>query len=72
MWAFLSVRLRRWLIMTIAVPVLGSAARRLGDRLERKGGPTRLSRGLHKVGNMAGRRRQRSRPDSGGRLRDDS
>lgn len=50
MWLFLSRRLRRWLFVTVAVPVLSAGARRLGAELERRRGSTRLSRGLTVAG----------------------
>ncbi len=56
MWVLLSTRLRRWLIITIAIPVLGAAARQLGYRLEQRRGASRTSGTLQKVGNL-GRRR---------------
>lgn len=55
MWLF-STRLRRWIFTTVAVPLLGKAAHKLGDRVQRKKGPPRLAKGLHQVGNLAGRR----------------
>lgn len=61
MWVLLSSRLRRWLFMTVAIPVLGALARKLGDRLEQRRGTTRLSRGLHKVGDLTGRGRRTAR-----------
>lgn len=60
MWVFLSTRLRRWLFMTVAVPVLGAAAHKLGEQLEQRRGPSGLTRGLHKAGNLAGRRQRRT------------
>jgi hypothetical protein len=55
MW-FFSTRLRRWLFMTVAVPLLGKAAHKLGDTVEHRQGPSKLSKGLHRAGNLAGRK----------------
>jgi hypothetical protein len=55
MW-FFSTRLRRWIFTTLALPLLGKAAHRLGQEVERKNGPSRLSKGLHQAGNLTGRR----------------
>ena len=56
MFALLSARLRRWLFFAILLPVLRLVSRKTADRLERKHGPTRATRILHRAGN-AGRRR---------------
>jgi hypothetical protein len=53
MWALLSRRFRRWLLMVVAVPVIGALARRLAERLERKHGPTTTSKALGHVGRVA-------------------
>lgn len=49
MWAFLSARLRMWLIFAVAVPLLGWLLGRIGDLLEARGGPTTVSRALQKL-----------------------
>jgi hypothetical protein len=46
MWAFLSARLRPWLLLAIGAPVLSWLLDTLGDRLEARSGPTRTSRVL--------------------------
>ncbi|MGQ0629999.1 MAG: hypothetical protein ACT4P1_03090 [Sporichthyaceae bacterium] len=56
MWLFLSRHLRRWLIVSVAVPAVGAAARGLGSHLEKRKGSTRLSRSLTKAGDLAARR----------------
>jgi len=61
MWLFLSRRFRRWLLMAVAVPVIGAVARRVSCRLEERHGPTRTSRTLGHVGNVARSSRQRRR-----------
>jgi hypothetical protein len=65
MWVFLSRRLRRWLIMAVAVPVIGGLARWLSQRLEEKhAGPTRASKALGTVGRVAQSSRQKQRQRS--------
>lgn len=58
MWALLSSRLRSWLLLTVAVPVLAALARRLADVVERRRGSGRVSDVLRRAGH-AGRRRRR-------------
>ncbi|HLU58315.1 MAG TPA: hypothetical protein VKZ81_22880 [Pseudonocardia sp.] len=46
MWAFLSARLRWWLILAIGAPLLGWVLGRIGDVIESRRGPNALSRVL--------------------------
>lgn len=46
MWAFLSARLRLWLLAAVAAPVLSWLLGAIGDRLEARSGPTSASRTL--------------------------
>jgi hypothetical protein len=48
MWAFLSARLRMWLILVIGAPLLGWALGRVGDLIEARRGPNTASRVLQK------------------------
>jgi hypothetical protein len=48
MWAFLSARLRMWLILAIVAPLLGWLLGRVGDLIEARRGPTTLSKVLQK------------------------
>jgi hypothetical protein len=65
MWVFLSRRLRSWLIMAVAVPVIGAVARRLSQRLEeRHARPTRTSKALGHVGRVAQSPKQKQRQRS--------
>jgi hypothetical protein len=48
MWAFLSARLRMWLILAIGAPLLGWALGRVGDLIEARRGPNTASRVLQK------------------------
>ena len=56
MWAFLSARLRMWLILAIAAPLLGWVLGRIGDLIESRRGPNTLSRVLQKGRDWLGRR----------------
>ena len=63
MFALLSSRLRTWLILTVAVPIGAAGARRLARAIEARRGPSGLTRGLNKAGELGrgrGRRRRRA------------
>jgi len=71
MWAFLSKRLRMWLILAIAVPLSGFLLGKLADLIERRRGPNTLSRVLHQgrgwlqgrsKGPLAARTTEKDRP----------
>lgn len=49
MWAFFSRRLRLWLLLAVGAPVLGWLLGRIGDAIEARNGPTRLSRLLQRA-----------------------
>ena len=66
MWLFLTRRLRVWLIVTVLVPLATGLLRRVGRALERRSGPTRVSRALLQAGDLGDRARDRLR---GGRRR---
>jgi len=66
MWLFLTRRLRTWLILTVVVPLAGGVLRRLGQTLERRGGPTAVSGALLKGADLSDRARRGLR---GGRRR---
>jgi hypothetical protein len=57
MWLFLSRRLRMWLLLTVLVPLGTGLLRRVGRSLERRGGPTGLSRALLRAGDVGDRAR---------------
>jgi hypothetical protein len=63
MWALLSSRLRTWLLLAVAVPLIGALARAIARRLERRNGSSRLSRALYSIGDLAARRGGRGRRD---------
>jgi hypothetical protein len=66
MWLFLTRRLRMWLILTVLVPFATGVLRTVGRRLERRTGPTQVSRALLKAGDLGDRARATLR---GGRRR---
>jgi formate hydrogenlyase subunit 4 len=65
MWLFLTRRLRMWLILSVVVPLTSGVLRRLGQRLERRNGPSRVSRTLLRAGELG----DRARGALGGRRR---
>jgi hypothetical protein len=67
MWLFFTRRLRMWLILTVLVPLGTGLLRRIGRTLERRGGPSAVSRSLLKAGDLGDRARANLR---GGRGRD--
>jgi hypothetical protein len=56
MWAFFSARLRMWLILAVAAPLVGWLLGRIGDLIEARRGPTSTSRMLKKGRDFLGRR----------------
>lgn len=61
MWLFLSARLRRWVFVTVALPVVARLARHGATWLERRHGSTVVSRGLGTLGSLAGGPDRRAR-----------
>jgi hypothetical protein len=57
MWLFFTRRLRLWLILTVLVPLATGLLRRLGRALERRNGPSPVSRMLLKTGDLGDRAR---------------
>jgi len=55
MWVFLSSRLRRWVVMAVAVPLTLTGLRWLRRRIEARHGTNRLTRGLAKIDAVAAR-----------------
>ena len=66
MWLFFSRRLRLWLILTVVVPLTSGLLRRVGRSLERRRGPSGVSRALLRAGDLGDRARTSLR---GGRRR---
>jgi hypothetical protein len=52
MWLFLTRRFRMWVILTVLAPLATRLLRRLGQTLERRNGPTPVSNGLLKAGDV--------------------
>lgn len=46
MWAFLSARLRTWLILAVAAPLVGWLLGKVGDLIEARRGPNAVSKVL--------------------------
>ncbi len=67
MWLFFTRRLRMWLLLTVLVPLGTGLLRRVGLAIERRRGPSTVSRGLLKAGDLGDRARAGLR---GGRRRD--
>jgi hypothetical protein len=67
MWLFFTRRLRMWLILSVVVPLTTGLLRRIGVRLERRNGPSTVSRALLSAGDLGDRARATLR---GGRRRD--
>ncbi len=57
MWLFLSRRLRTWLVLTVLVPLTTSLLRRVGRTMERRSGPSGVSRALLRAGDLGDRAR---------------
>jgi hypothetical protein len=57
MWLFFTRRLRMWLILTVVVPLTTGLLRRIGERMERRSGPSGVSRALLKAGDLGDRAR---------------
>ena len=57
MWFLLTRRLRLWLVLTVAVPLATGLLRRVGRTLERRTGPTRVTRALFQAGDLGDRAR---------------
>jgi len=65
MWLFLTRRFRMWVILTVLAPVATKVLRGLGQALERRNGPSAISNGLLKAGDVG----ERARVKLGGKPR---
>jgi len=65
MWLFLTRRFRMWVILTVLAPVATKVLRGLGQTLERRNGPSAISNGLLKAGDVG----ERARVKLGGKPR---
>jgi hypothetical protein len=57
MWLLFTRRLRMWLIRSVVVPLTSGVLRKVGRRLERRNGPSRVSDALLKAGELGDRAR---------------
>jgi hypothetical protein len=57
MWMLLSGGLRRWALLSVALPVLARLAPRLGAAIETRRGPNPVTNGLVTIGTLAGKKR---------------
>lgn len=67
MWLFLTRRLRTWLLLTVAAPLVAKALQAGGNALERRNGQTSLSRALCRGGEFIDSRRRGARRQTGRR-----
>ena len=65
MWLFLTRRFRMWVVLTVLAPVATKVLRGLGEALQRRNGPSALSNGLLKAGDVG----ERARVKLGGKPR---
>lgn len=61
MWAFLSGRLRQWLILAVVVPIVLTVVRLIRRRLEQRDPSSKVARGLRKVEEVADTKRHEAR-----------
>jgi hypothetical protein len=66
MWLFLTRRFRTWVLITFLIPLATGLLRRVGEALQRRNGPSAVSNGLLKAGQIGDRARARL---GGGRRR---
>ena len=59
MWLFLTRRFRMWVILTVLAPFAVRVLRQLGQTLERRNGPSAISNGLLKAGELGDKARVR-------------
>jgi len=60
MWALLSRRFRRWMLLVIGAPLAARALHRVADLVEARFGRSTVSKGLRGAANaVPGRRRRR-------------
>ena len=65
MWLFLSRRLRMWVILTVLAPLATKVLRGLGQALAKRSGPSAVSNGLLKAGDLG----EKARVKLGGKRR---
>ncbi|MGY1839285.1 MULTISPECIES: hypothetical protein [unclassified Modestobacter] len=65
MWLFLTRRFRMWVILTVVAPLATKVLRGLGESLQRRNGPSAISNGLLKAGDLG----EKARMKLGGKRR---
>ncbi|MCZ2810796.1 hypothetical protein O2W15_05050 [Modestobacter sp. VKM Ac-2979] len=65
MWLFLTRRFRMWVILTVLAPLATNVLRKLGQALQKRNGPSAISNGLLKAGDLG----ERARVKLGGKRR---
>jgi hypothetical protein len=65
MWLFLSRRLRTWFLLAVLTPLASNVVRRVGESLERRRGPSGLSRTLLRAGALGDQAARRLRGGRG-------
>ncbi|HET8988357.1 MAG TPA: hypothetical protein VFN43_07575 [Humibacillus sp.] len=60
MWAFFSRRARLWLVTVLVAPLLSLILGRVGTALERRNGPSTISRGLQSGSRFLNRRKAKA------------
>ncbi|HSK89993.1 MAG TPA: hypothetical protein VK875_01645 [Euzebyales bacterium] len=61
MWALLSLRFRRWLLLVVGAPLAARLLHRVADGVESRYGRSGVSNGLRTVADLVpGRRRRRA------------
>ena len=58
MWAFFTARIRQWLFFAVAIPLITMVVHALRQVIEKRSGPTRVTR-LMKQAEDLGRRRRK-------------
>jgi hypothetical protein len=52
MWLFLTRRFRMWVLLTVLAPLATGVLRRLGVALQKRNGPSAVSNGLLRAGDL--------------------
>lgn len=62
MWLFITARLRQWIILAVAVPLLTLLVRTIRGALEkRSGGETTVTKGLRKLEQLGQRKKRQAK-----------
>lgn len=63
--ALLATSLRRWLLLSVAVPVGAAVARKVARSIEARRGPSVVTKGLNKAADTAQRSRRKQKGRGG-------